>query len=103
MPQKKPTGEKKVHREENSIFSCLDIRDPVEAFDNAIRKGLKNPHEYMYMYSDKGKDYFKHEATRMYKVFKQKGLDDVIREAKESIKKYLPKKEQEHQHSRKRL
>lgn len=44
-------------------------RDPEEAFSNAIKKGLKNPDDYMYMYSDNNKDYFKHIDTREYIEF----------------------------------
>lgn len=44
-------------------------RDPEEAFENAIKKGLKNPDDYMYMYSDNNKDYFKHIDTREYIEF----------------------------------
>ena len=36
------------------------------AFDNAIIKGMKNPENYMYMYSDFKYDYFKHVVTRKY-------------------------------------
>ena len=44
-------------------------RDPEEAFSNAIKKGLKNPDDYMYMYSNNNKDYFKHIDTREYIEF----------------------------------
>lgn len=53
-----------------SIFSNLKMRDSQEAFENAIRNGLKNHEDYMYMYSDNGKDYFKHCITRQYSEFK---------------------------------
>lgn len=41
------------------------IRDPQEAFENAIKKGLKAD-DYMYMYSADGFDFFKHIDTRNY-------------------------------------
>ncbi|ARC83128.1 hypothetical protein U732_11 [Clostridium argentinense CDC 2741] len=49
-----------------SIFSELKIYDYKEAFNHAIKKGMKNPDDYMYMYSTKLKDYFKHYYTRSY-------------------------------------
>lgn len=52
--------------ENESIFAHLDIRDADEAFDNAIKKGMKRPEEWMYMYTDHGRDYFKHDRTRGY-------------------------------------
>ena len=42
------------------------FRQPDEAFENAIKKGLKNPESWMYMYSDDKNDYFKHQETREY-------------------------------------
>jgi hypothetical protein len=55
-----------------SIFASFDIRDPEEAFDNAIRKGLKHPENYMFMYHKDGRDYFKHVDTRLYRSFRHK-------------------------------
>jgi hypothetical protein len=43
------------------------------AFERAIKQGLKNPEDYMYMYTKDGKDYFKHIDTREYKKFKGGG------------------------------
>ena len=39
---------------------------PEKAFKNAIKKGMKNPENYMYMYSDYHYDHFKHIDTREY-------------------------------------
>ncbi|NLD46170.1 MAG: hypothetical protein GX660_03080 [Clostridiaceae bacterium] len=58
-----------MNKNEESIFSCLTIRDPEQAFQNAIKKGLKNPDDYMYMHSAEGKDFFKHIDTRSYISF----------------------------------
>ena len=41
------------------------------AFDNAIKRGMKDPENWMYMYSDKNKDFFKHIDTRQYISFPQ--------------------------------
>ena len=60
-----------IHTEENgikylvhpkgSIFEGIKIREnPDDAFKNAIKRGMKNPNDWMYMYSDKNKDFFKH-------------------------------------------
>lgn len=69
-----------------SIFSSLDIREPNQAFENAIKRGLKNPQDYMYMYSDKGKDYFKHIDTRQYTSFRNSDKPSVIESLKGRIK-----------------
>ena len=58
-----------IHIEENgikylvhpvgSIFEGMKKREnPNDAFDNAIKRGMKNPDDWMYMYSDNNKDYF---------------------------------------------
>jgi len=46
-------------------------RDHKEAFENAKSKGLKDPENYMYMYSSNNKDYFKNIDFRNYISFKQ--------------------------------
>jgi hypothetical protein len=46
-------------------------RDHIEAFENAKSKGLKDPENYMYMYSSNNKDYFKNIDFRNYISFKQ--------------------------------
>lgn len=53
-------------QKESSIFDGLILFDHVKAFENAIKKGMKNPEDYMYMYSTKFRDYFKHIDTRRY-------------------------------------
>lgn len=56
----------------NSIFASLQIRENHEdAFENAIKRGMKNPDEWMYMYSKNGRDYFKHYFNRTYKAYRQ--------------------------------
>ena len=57
-----------------SEFIKMTIRDSKEAFQNAINKGLKNPEDYMYMYSEKNRDYFKHIDTRQYIAFKYRSI-----------------------------
>jgi hypothetical protein len=47
------------------------LRDSQTAFDNAIAKGMLDDdlaHDFMYMYSHEGSDYFKHRDTRQYYV-----------------------------------
>lgn len=46
------------------------FRDYEKAFINAIKKGLKNPDDYMYMHSDDYFDFFKHICTRQYISFR---------------------------------
>jgi len=62
---------------QDSCFKNLAINDPELAFNNAIQKGLKNPGDYMYMYSENGYDYFKHYVTRSYIKFKNKNEKEV--------------------------
>lgn len=63
-----------------SVFSKLQIREnPDEAFENAIKRGMKNPEDWMYMYSEKGRDYFKHSANRGYISYRQLGVIESIK------------------------
>ena len=39
-------------------------KDSGKAFEGAIKKGLKNPKDYMYMHTQGGKDFFKHIGRR---------------------------------------
>lgn len=56
----------------DSVFAGMKIREnPEEAFENAIKRGMKNPDDWMYMYSEKNKDYFKNIYTRNYKSYPQ--------------------------------
>lgn len=65
---------------ENSIFAGMQIREnPDEAFENAIKRGMKNPEDWMYMYSEKGRDYFKHSANRGYISYRQLGVIESIK------------------------
>lgn len=52
-----------------SIFKDLRFRDPQNVFENAIKKGMKRPYEYMYMNSSIMFDYFKHKETKVYKSY----------------------------------
>lgn len=64
----------------NSIFSGLQIREnPDEAFENAIKRGMKHPEDWMYMYSKNKKDYFKHCEFRCYRSYRQYGLIETIK------------------------
>lgn len=41
-----------IHPKE-SIFAGMQIREnPDEAFENAIKRGMKSPEDWMYMYSE---------------------------------------------------
>lgn len=64
---------------EDSVFSSLSIRgNPDEAFQNAIRMGMHDPEEWMYMYSRNGYDYFKHGDTRRYCRYPQSGVPAMV-------------------------
>jgi len=72
---------------EKSVFSELQIREnPDEAFENAIQRGMKNPDDWMYMYSENGRDYFKNYINRGYISYSQFG---IIEEIKIILKKVL--------------
>ena len=49
------------------------VLDPGAAFKDAISKGLKNPEDYMYVYTKDGKNYFKHVDTRKYTSYNKGG------------------------------
>jgi len=51
--------------------SSMYHRDHIEAFNNAKAKGLEEPSKYMYMYSQKNRDYFKNINFRNYISFAQ--------------------------------
>ena len=79
-----------IHTEENgikylahpagSIFEGMKIREnPNDAFENAIKRGMKNPEDWMYMYSKNGKDFFKHCDSRCYKSYPQFGVIEKIK------------------------
>ena len=65
-------GIKYLVHPEGSIFEGMKIREnPEDAFDNAIKRGMKNPDDWMYMYSNNNKDYFKNYYSRKYKSYPQ--------------------------------
>ena len=49
--------------------SVMYQRNSNEAFENAKTKGLNKPQDYMYMYSQANKDYFKNIMFRNYISF----------------------------------
>lgn len=70
-----------------SVFVNLQIREnPDEAFDNVIKRGMKNPDDWMYMYSDRGRDYFKHLITRNYSSYPQFGFFERLQNRIKRIK-----------------
>lgn len=63
-----------------SIFAGMEIReDPDVAFENAIKKGMKRPEDWMYMYSENGRDYFKHCCNRGYISYPQLTIIEYIK------------------------
>lgn len=62
-----------------SIFEGMKIREnPDEAFENAIKRGMKKPNDWEYMYSSNNRDYFKHYYTRNYISFSQFSLKERL-------------------------
>ena len=73
-------GIKYLVHPKDSIFAGMKIREnPEEAFENAIKRGMKNPDDWMYMFSEKNKDYFKNYYTRCYISFPQFGIKEKIK------------------------
>jgi len=71
----------------NSLFASLNVRvNTDEAFENAIQLGMKDPEDWMYMYSQGGCDYFKHYDTREYCRYPQRGLRVMLTKAHYKIK-----------------
>ena len=56
---------------DNNKLIVKNAKDSQIAFENAKSKGLDKPDEYMYMYSDQKKDYFKNINFRNYISFNQ--------------------------------
>lgn len=78
---------------QDSVFVSLNIRkNPDEAFQNAIRMGMRYPEEWMYMYSKNGYDYFKHSDTRRYCRYPQSGFLAIVAIVYCKAKKYLEEK-----------
>lgn len=68
-----------------NIFAKLEIREnPDDAFHNAIKRGMKDPENWMYMYSKNNRDYFKHADTRQYISYPQTDL--VVKHRTESYR-----------------
>ena len=73
-------GIKYLVHPEGSVFEGMKIREnPDDAFHNAIKRGMKNPEEWMYMYSENGKDYFKNYCSRVYRAYPQFGVIEKIK------------------------
>lgn len=63
-----------------SIFEGMKIRENSnEAFENAIKRGMKKPNDWEYMYSNNNRDYFKHYYTRNYISFPQFSLKEKLK------------------------
>ena len=78
-----------IHTEENgikylihppgSIFAGIKMRENHEdAFDNAIKRGMKNPENWMYMYSDKNKDFFLSKINTLSIIELRKNKDGTV-------------------------
>ena len=73
-------GIKYLIHPEGSVFEGMKIREnPDDAFYNAIKRGMKKPEEWMYMYSENGKDYFKNSRSRLYRAYSQFGIIEKIK------------------------
>ncbi len=70
---------KYIKHPKDSAFAKLHIREnPDDAFENAIKRGMENPEDWMYMYSEHGRDYFKNSCTRAYISYSQFGIIGLL-------------------------
>ena len=53
----------------------MEYLESKDAFENAVKKGLKNPEDYMYMYTLNQKDYFKNRDNRNYISIKRDNIE----------------------------
>lgn len=73
-------GIKYLVHPKGSLFAGMKIREnPDDAFENAIKRGMKKPEDWMYMHSNMGRDYFKHCDFRFYKSYPQFGIIETIK------------------------
>ena len=56
---------------DNNKIVVKNAKDSQIAFENAKNKGLDNPEDFMYMYSQENKDFFKNIMDRKYINFEQ--------------------------------
>ena len=56
---------------DNNKIVVKNAKDSQIAFENAKSKGLNKPEEFMYMYSQDNKDFFKNIMDRKYINFEQ--------------------------------
>lgn len=60
---------------QDSVFASLGVCENTDqAFENAIQLGMKEPADWIYMYSKGGWNYFKHYDTCEYCQYPQRGL-----------------------------
>jgi hypothetical protein len=56
---------------DNNKIVVKNAKDSQIAFENAKNKGLDKPEDFMYMYSQENKDFFKNIMDRKYINFEQ--------------------------------
>lgn len=57
---------------ENSIFGKFQYRkNQDDAYKNAIRQGMRNPENWIYMYSKYNRDYFRNMCSKKFISFAQ--------------------------------
>lgn len=91
------------YKKKVSIGNCphyqsdFHFRDLEAAFQNAIEKGMNHPENWMYMYSDRHHDYFKHDVTRNYVVYRfSSWMDDLKSSGLFLIRKFGIKERRTH-------
>lgn len=54
-------------------------KNPKEAYDNAIKRGMNNPEQWCYLYSYNNRDYFANCVTRKFKSYPQFKMIETIK------------------------
>lgn len=80
-------GIKYLVHPKGSIFEGIKMREnPDDAFENAKKRGMKNPDDWMYMFSDNNRDFFKNYYSRAYKSYPQTDLKERKKTKKKEVR-----------------
>ena len=64
----------------SKIKDLIPKGNPQKAFENAIKKGMKDSENWKYLYTEKNRDYFKNISTKEYISYSNKNVKDKGRE-----------------------
>ena len=64
----------------SKIKDLISKGNPQKAFENAIKKGMKDSENWKYLYTEKNRDYFKNISTKEYISYSNKKVKNKERE-----------------------